>query len=95
MVPTMRELGRLSLPCGKGGACTADEVGSSSKPKTTVQAWGDGEVVELPPKGIKKKQAAEKQASDKLEKEEGYAPLYWLMVKAKFLPAGYYKAARK
>ena len=35
----MRELGRLPLPCDKGGECTADEVGSSTEPKTTVQLW--------------------------------------------------------
>ena len=35
-IPTMRELGRLLLLCDKRGECTADEVGSSKEPKTTV-----------------------------------------------------------
>ena len=84
----MRELGRLPLPCDKGGKCTADKVGSSKEPKTTVQLWGDGQVYELLPRADEKNRLEEKQLADKQEKEEGYAPLYWLVIQTGFLPAG-------
>ena len=50
----MRELGRLPLPCNKGGEYTADEDGSSKDPKTTVQLWGDGQVCEILPRDDEK-----------------------------------------
>ena len=70
-IPNMRKLGRLPLPCNKGGKCTADEVGSSKEPKTTVQLWGDGQVCELLPRADEKNQLEAKQLADKQEKEEG------------------------
>ena len=74
-IPTMRNLGRLPLLCNKGGECTADEVGSSKEPKTTVQLWGDGQVWELLPRAEEKNWLEEKQLADKQEKGEGCAPL--------------------
>ena len=87
-IPTMRELGRLPLPCDKGGECTADKVGSSKEPKTTVQLWGDGQVCGLLPRADENNRLEAKQLADKQEKEEGYAPLYWLVIHTGFLPAG-------
>ena len=83
----MRELGRLPLPCDKGGKCTADKVGSSKEPKTTVQLWGDGQVCELLPRADEKNRLEAKKLADKQDKEEGYAPLYWLAIHTGFLPA--------
>ena len=71
----MRKLGRLPLLFDKGGSCTADEVGSSKGPKTTVQLWGDGQVCELLPRADEKNRLEAKKLADKQEKEEGYAPL--------------------
>ena len=65
----MRELGRLPLPCDKWGECTADEVGSSKEPKTTVQLWGDGQVCELLPRSDEKNRLEANQLADKQEKE--------------------------
>ena len=84
----MRELGRLPLPCDKGGKCIADKVGSSKEPNTTVQLWGDGQVCELLPRADEKNWLEEKQLADKHDKEEGYAPLYWLVIHSGFLPDG-------
>ena len=72
----MHELGRLPLPCDKGGECTADEVGSSKEPKATMQLWGDGQVCELLPRADEKNRLEGNKLADKQDKEDGYAPLY-------------------
>ena len=51
-----------------GGKCTADKVGSSKEPKTTVQLWGDVQVCELLPRSDEKNQLEAKQLADKQEK---------------------------
>ena len=84
----MHELGRLPLPCDKGGECTADEVGSSKEPNTTVKLWGDGQVCELLPRADEKNQLEAKQYADNQDKEEGYDPLYWLVINTEFLSSG-------
>ena len=63
-IPTMRKIDRLPLPCDKVGKCTADEVGSSKDPKTTVQLWGDGQVCELLPRSDEKNRLESKQLAD-------------------------------
>ena len=84
----MRELGRLPLLCDKGGECTAEKVGSRKEPKTTVQLWGDGQVCELLTRADEKNRLEAKQLADKQYREEGYAPIYWLVIHTGFLPAG-------
>ena len=65
----MRELGRLPFPCDKGGECTAEEVGSSKEPKTTVNLWVDVQVCEFLPRADEKNRLEAKQFADKQEKE--------------------------
>ena len=61
----MRELGRLPIPCDKWGKCTADKVGRSKEPKTTVKLWGDGQVCELLPHADEKNRLEAKKLADK------------------------------
>ena len=53
-----------------------------------MQLWGDGQVSELLPYADEKNRLEAKQLADKQEKEEGYAPLYCLVILMGFLPAG-------
>ena len=53
-----------------------------------MQLWGDGQVCELLPRADEKNRLEAKQLADKQEKEDGYAPLCWLVIHMGFLPVG-------
>ena len=53
-----------------------------------MQLWGDGQVCELLPRADEKNRLEANKLADKQDKEDGYAPLYWLVIDTGFLPAG-------